>query len=155
MTKIEMHEAICKELNDLYSRKNADYGDSFGKTYREEGMAVVRIRLGDKYNRICSLTRAKDGEQKVKDESIRDTLMDLANYTIMSLIEMGYDEINSVDKADSTSKIAKNLARSKPLCPEDLIKIQCDAQRFCDSGFTSAYGIQKCQEQINLGGGTP
>lgn len=86
MSKIEKHKALCLEMNDLYARKNADYGDSFHVSFEEEGMAMVRIRLGDKFNRFKTLSRGT--EQKVKDESIRDTLMDLANYALMAVLEM-------------------------------------------------------------------
>lgn len=86
MTKVKKHAEICKEMNDLYERKNRDYGDSFSIMFREEGMAMVRIRLGDKYNRFKTLSRGSDAQ--VKDESIRDTLLDLANYAIMTVIEM-------------------------------------------------------------------
>lgn len=85
-TKVQMHREICEEINDLYSRKNHDYGDSFHQTFVEEGMAMARIRLGDKFNRFKTLSRS--GEQKVDDESIRDTLIDLANYAIMTVLEM-------------------------------------------------------------------
>lgn len=85
MTKAEMHKTICDELTALYERKNHDYGDSFGKSYVEYGMAMPCIRLEDKLNRLKSLTR---NEQRVHDESIEDTLMDLANYAIMTLVEM-------------------------------------------------------------------
>lgn len=61
-------------------------GDSFHQTFTEEGMAMARIRLGDKLARFKSLT--KSGVQEVKDESIRDTLIDLANYAIMTVLEM-------------------------------------------------------------------
>lgn len=80
------HRAICNELNSLYERKNRDYGDSFHKTYLEEGMAMARIRLTDKLERFKKLTR--EGGQEVKDESIRDTLIDMANYAIMTAMEM-------------------------------------------------------------------
>lgn len=86
MTKVAHHRMICDEINELYSKKNHDYGDSFAQSFREEGMAMVRIRLGDKFNRLKALTRG--GEQKVADESIRDTLIDLANYAIMTVLEM-------------------------------------------------------------------
>lgn len=86
LSKIEKHKALCLEMNDLYARKNADYGDSFHVSFEEEGMAMVRIRLGDKFNRFKTLSRGT--EQKVKDESIRDTLMDLANYALMAVLEM-------------------------------------------------------------------
>lgn len=86
MTKVEKHAKICEEMNSLYERKNHDYGDSFGILYREEGMPMVRIRLGDKYNRFKTLSRGSNAQ--VKDESIRDTLLDIANYAIMTIIEM-------------------------------------------------------------------
>jgi len=84
--KVKRHSAICNEINALYARKNHDYGDSFHQTFIEEGMAMARIRLGDKFNRFKTLTKA--GDQKVPDESIRDTLIDLANYAIMTVLEM-------------------------------------------------------------------
>lgn len=83
---VSKHEKICKELNDLYAKKNYDYGDSFHETFLEEGMSMVRIRLSDKLNRIKQLT--KDSSRKVNDESLRDTLMDLANYSIMAVMEL-------------------------------------------------------------------
>ena len=83
---VARHRKIVMGLNELYARKNADYGDSFHDTYIEEGMAMARIRLSDKLNRFKSLTR--NNQQQVKDESIRDTLLDLANYAIMTVIEM-------------------------------------------------------------------
>ena len=85
-TKTERHADICKEINALYAMKNHDYGDSFHQTFIEEGMAMARIRLGDKFSRFKTLSRS--GEQKVNDESIRDTLIDLANYAIMTVVEM-------------------------------------------------------------------
>lgn len=86
LSKVQRHAEICKEINDLYERKNHDYGDSFHQTFVEEGMAMARIRLGDKFSRFKTLSRG--GEQKVNDESIRDTLIDLANYAIMTVLEM-------------------------------------------------------------------
>ena len=86
VAKVRRHKIICEEINDLYDRKNHDYGDSFHQTFVEEGMAMARIRLGDKFNRFKILSRG--GNQKVNDESIRDTLIDLANYAIMTVMEM-------------------------------------------------------------------
>lgn len=88
MEKYAIHSKICSELTELYKRKNHDYGDSFGKSFTEYGMAMPCIRLEDKLNRLKSLTR-KDAE--VMDETIDDTLMDLANYAIMTLVEREID----------------------------------------------------------------
>ena len=84
--KVRRHKKLCDELNALYAKKNHDYGDSFYHTFVEEGLAMSRIRLGDKFNRFKTLSRG-DG-QKVNDESIRDTLIDLANYALMTVLEM-------------------------------------------------------------------
>lgn len=90
MNKTEKHKLICEKLNKLYEAKNADYGDSFGKSYREYGLTMSCIRLEDKLNRLKSLNFSRS--IKVKDESIEDTLMDLANYAIMTLIELEGEE---------------------------------------------------------------
>ena len=82
--KVRHHASICEDLNEIYARKNHDYGDSFGKGYAEYGMVMAVIRLEDKLNRLKSLIKA---DSLVKDESINDTLMDLANYAIMTVIE--------------------------------------------------------------------
>lgn len=86
-SKVERHKQICLALNALYAKKNHDYGDSFHQTFVEEGMAMSRIRLGDKLNRFKTLSRKLDS-QRVSDESLKDTLLDLANYAIMTVLEM-------------------------------------------------------------------
>jgi hypothetical protein len=86
MTKVEKHLSICNQLNAIYERKNHDYGDSFSKSFREYGMTMPCIRLEDKLNRLKAL--AKSGDARVADESVRDTLLDLANYAIMTVLEM-------------------------------------------------------------------
>ena len=93
--KVQRHYDICMGLNDLYARKNHDYGDSFHETFVDEGLAMPRIRLGDKFARFKTLSRSEDA--KVTDESIRDTLLDLANYAIMTVLEL--------DEAENTRKI--------------------------------------------------
>lgn len=55
--KVLRHKEICDGLNELYARKNHDYGDSFHTTFVEEGLAMARIRLGDKFSRFKTLSR--------------------------------------------------------------------------------------------------
>lgn len=87
--KVEIHAKICQSMTDLYERKNHDYGDSFAKMRKEFDNAIL-IRIYDKFSRLKTL---KSGvTQKVSDESIKDTLFDLANYCIMELVEMEMDE---------------------------------------------------------------
>lgn len=78
-----------KELTDkmceTYIRKNHDYGNSFDKSLDKFGLVASAVRIGDKMNRIESLVQEK---AMVQDESIKDTLLDMANYAIMTVMWM-------------------------------------------------------------------
>lgn len=95
---VSKHGVILNVLHDIYKEKNADYGNSFHETFAEEGLAMARIRLTDKLNRFKNLT--KDNEQHVEDESVLDTLYDMANYAIMTIMELTAwsDEENENDE---------------------------------------------------------
>ena len=97
--KVKLHADVCEYLNDLYAKKNHDYGDSFHQTFVEEGMAMARIRLGDKFGRFKTLS--KFSGQQVNDESLKDTLLDLANYAIMTVMEMELLEGKHIKGPDS------------------------------------------------------
>jgi hypothetical protein len=86
--RVEKHMELCKELNDTYERKNRDYGNSFSDTYQKLGIISAVTRITDKYNRLVSLCMKPEEERKVKDESIKDTLMDMANYCLMTVLEI-------------------------------------------------------------------
>lgn len=86
MDRIDIHEDLCAELHKLYVAKNTDYGDSFAKV-REEIPNAILVRLSDKLNRLKSLMTKDDDDRKVRDESIDDTLMDIANYALLELVE--------------------------------------------------------------------
>lgn len=77
---------ITEEMNALYERKNHDYGNSFSETFRKLGIISAATRMLDKMNRIVSIV-TKD-QQKVNDESLRDTLIDIANYAVMTIMEI-------------------------------------------------------------------
>lgn len=72
----------AKQCVELYSRKNHDYGNSFDKGMDNIGIAYGVGRIYDKMNRLVTLTKK---EAQVKDESIDDTLRDLACYSMMML----------------------------------------------------------------------
>lgn len=93
MDKVQKHKELCNKLNDVYTKKNHDYGDSFGQTFNNLGIISAVTRISDKYNRLVSLCTKSEEERKVKDESITDTLLDMANYCIMTVIELEKDDI--------------------------------------------------------------
>lgn len=82
---------ITNSLTKIYQAKNQDYGNSFEKSLYKFGLVASIIRLSDKMNRIESLSQTK---AKVKDESIEDTLFDLANYAIMTVIWLRKIRVN-------------------------------------------------------------
>lgn len=88
MDRVQKHKELCEKLNKVYEQKNHDYGNSFGETFDKLGIISAVTRISDKYNRLCSLAIKPEEERKVKDESITDTLLDMANYCIMTVIEM-------------------------------------------------------------------
>lgn len=63
--------------------KNNAYGDSFTKSVDKYGLSVIGVRLSDKYNRIEHLIT--HNELKENDESLEDTLLDMAGYAILGL----------------------------------------------------------------------
>lgn len=85
--RVEKFKNITESMLDLYTRKNSDYGNSVADTFDRFGLESFLVRLYDKLNRATQLSQ-KGYEQKVVDEKIEDTLMDMANYSIMALIEM-------------------------------------------------------------------
>lgn len=80
---IEQFKEIVDKMVHLYEIKNQDYGNSFEQSCDNFGITAGLIRIADKFNRIKSLSKK---DNLVKDESIEDTLVDLANYSIMTLI---------------------------------------------------------------------
>lgn len=86
MVKKDLYNSIIKDMSKTYEAKNADYGDSVGDTYNKFGDVSFLTRITDKYNRILSLSdKGSCGE--VKDESLDDTILDLANYCVLWLVE--------------------------------------------------------------------
>lgn len=76
-------KSYTDHLADILLQKNKAYGDSFTKSIDDYGLSVIGIRLSDKYNRIHHLITK--GELKENDESLKDTLLDMAGYSILAL----------------------------------------------------------------------
>jgi len=80
MNRVEQMKLIQKEALELFTKKNIDYGDAFAKY----GVIGVLMRIEDKLQRAMSIT--KNGVNLVNDEGMRDTLLDLHNYSAMALM---------------------------------------------------------------------
>lgn len=85
--KLQTLKTLHSQQQALYAEKNEKYDDAFAKTYAEYGPTVAIIRLEDKLNRVKALVAA--GLDDSNGESLVDTLIDMANYANMFLIELG------------------------------------------------------------------
>ena len=80
----EEHKKLCDLMHEIYIKKNSDYGSSFSDLYDEYGSIISEIHIREKFNRFKQL---RTNESQV-GESIEDTLMDMANYCLLTLLEM-------------------------------------------------------------------
>jgi hypothetical protein len=90
MSRVKQLIKIQSEALQLFKKKNKDYGDSFA-TF---GSIGVIIRMQDKINRLVSVN--KNNINCVNDESLRDTLIDLHNYSAMTIMLL--DENKKINK---------------------------------------------------------
>lgn len=91
MDRLDIYKYIINNLEETYKAKNNDYGNSVADTYEKFGDLSFLVRITDKYNRLLTLCNPNN-EQKVKDEKIDDTILDLANYCLLWLVEREYKE---------------------------------------------------------------
>ena len=84
--RVEQMRAVQDEGLELFKRKNADYGDAFANY----GVVGVLVRMGDKIARLQSITTKC--VNLVNTESLRDTLIDLHNYSAMAIMLLDEDK---------------------------------------------------------------
>lgn len=117
MSQIEEHKKLIDFVHDVYVRKNHDYGDSFGRSFKKNGIVAALVRMEDKWNRLENL--AGGAKQKVMDESIRDTCLDLANYCLMTVMEL--DRKKAVENQRVFEEQAKSENTKDHIVVDDLV----------------------------------
>lgn len=106
--KKDLYNSIIENMSKTYEAKNADYGDSVGDTYNKFGDVSFLTRITDKYNRILSLSDKGECEA-VKDEKLDDTILDLANYCVLWLVEREY---KATPKSETLTEMTKTFLKS-------------------------------------------
>lgn len=94
----ERYNRIVEKIQKTFLAKNHDYGNSFATTWREfgdKGPITGVTQISHKYHRLLNLAL---GTKPQVDESIDDTLMDMANYCILTLMELQKDRANKNEK---------------------------------------------------------
>lgn len=93
--KNQIFKELTEKMAETYSAKNHDYGNSFSETVAEFGFVAAATRMMDKMSRIKSFAKKSPEEMMVKTESLEDTLLDIANYAIMSIVELRQNSIGA------------------------------------------------------------
>lgn len=88
-SKVERFKQLTGEMCALYARKNRDYGNSFSNMYKEWGAMYPLSRMQEKLSRAIQLLMCTGEDQaQVPEEKVTDTLIDLANYALMTILEI-------------------------------------------------------------------
>ena len=108
MDNVKQHESLLRQIHDTYIKKNHDYGDSFSRSFKKYGLVAAMVRMEDKWNRLDNM--ASGAEQKLVDETIRDTLLDLAGYCIMTTMEL--DKQKNIENQKAFEEQVRNIYAS-------------------------------------------
>ena len=92
MDSVEKFKQVQNEGLQLFIKKNKDYGES----YSNFGLVGIIVRLQDKINRLINISNTNI--TLVKEESLKDTLLDLHNYAALALLL--YDDDENKNKID-------------------------------------------------------
>ena len=88
---METYKNYTDKLADTLAKKNAAYGDAFGKSIEKYGYIAALVRMSDKWNRLNNLMLDSNGIDNL-GESIQDTLLDLAGYCILTMAELDNED---------------------------------------------------------------
>ena len=163
--------AIQDKLVNIYAKKNHDYGDSFNEGCNELGVGYAFSRIFDKTKRFQTLAKGimnKNLSIEVQDETVEDTIMDLANYCVMYLAwkdkHVSIGELESKQGDISTPSIGelesnKNISDTKEQVDEyyeianelsgksKLVLEQSDYE--CTNSIISEYGVDLYKDEHN------
>ena len=149
MDRLGIYQHIISNLEDTYKKKNSDYGNSVGDTYEKFGDISFLTRITDKYNRMVNLVCNSNNVRKVKDEALEDTILDLANYCLLWLVERDYAAQQKEKELtkDVQLKTPEPVSNYNKVDTEVINKVQDRLSKMDDSDFKAvlnmleAYGI--------------
>ena len=106
MENINKHKELCKEMHSIYKYKNDKYGNSFGDTIDKYGYIAALTRINDKFSRIENniINEIEDD-----DEELKDNLVDIANYCLMTVIELDSRPVKINNPVDSLKNLINTV----------------------------------------------
>ena len=120
MNDVQRFDHIQVEMCDTFKSKNADYGNSFSQLYQEfgdNGIVTAAVQISHKYHRFMNLIK---GAPAKVNESLRDTLLDLANYCVLTVMELDKAEERKtgLTSASNTNDSASDSAVTYRTTPQ-------------------------------------
>ena len=85
-SNVDKFSEILFEMRETYEKKNADYGNSFAETIEEFGYIPAVARINDKVKRMKNIVKGQ--KMNIESESLRDALLDTANYCVLTIMEL-------------------------------------------------------------------
>ena len=95
--ELEMFEITVRRMCDTFAKKRNDYGQTTTETFNKFGPVSMLTRMYDKLGRIENIL--VHNVCPCVNEKVEDTLVDLANYAIITLIELQKAEGEKVQLA--------------------------------------------------------
>lgn len=83
------YERVLNDLSKMFFLKNERYGNSFTDTIEDYGLVASMVRITDKFKRMTTLFQ--NSKLSYDDESLKDTMLDMANYLIMTVAYLTED----------------------------------------------------------------
>lgn len=120
---------VINNLKETFLKKNHDYGSSVKKNYdkfeaygKNEGLKYVFGRIAEKHDRLENLIYG-DHTNQVTDESVEDTLLDMANYAILAAVSIQEHKTNSVQEHKANPQSPSLAELIKKYYPDDFKQI--------------------------------
>ena len=85
--EINMFRDMTVAMGEIFARKRHSYGQTTTETFEKFGPVSMVTRMHDKLGRLDNLL-VFNGKNAVVDESVDDTLLDLANYALITILEL-------------------------------------------------------------------
>lgn len=148
-------EDILTQMLHTYKAKNADYGNSFDKTLNEFGLVASVVRLTDKMERIKSLIKS---DAKVLDEKIDDTLLDMANYAVLTLLWLRNKDsdivsgtVNDIENhAVNETKLPQEYSVGETFTDANGVKLKAVKSYYCYDCYYRSLHSGDCTENSEI-----
>lgn len=84
--ELELFKELTDTMNEVFAKKRQDYGQTTTETFRKFGPVSMLTRMHDKMGRLDNLLYS--GGVNNVGEKVEDTLLDLANYALITILEL-------------------------------------------------------------------